>query len=53
MTFQIIISEELKKKLAVLKRKDKTTYATLKKKIFQITSSDKNSIEHFKNLRTS
>ncbi len=51
MTFQIIISEELKKKLAVLKRKDKTTYATLKKKIFQITSSDKNSIEHFKNLR--
>jgi len=51
MNFQVIFSDELKKKLSTLKRKDKTTYNTVKKKITQISSSDKQSIQHFKNLR--
>ena len=51
MNFQVILSDELKKKLTNLKRKDKTTYTAVKKKIIQITSSDKSTIQHFKNLR--
>ena len=51
MSFKITISDELKKDLAALKRKDKTTYVAVSKKIFQIASCDGNSIEHFKNLR--
>jgi len=51
MSFKITISAELKKDLAALKRKDKTTYVAVSKKIFQIALCDGNSIEHFKNLR--
>ena len=51
MNFQVIFSDELKKKLTILKRKDKTIYSTVKKKITQISSSDEQSIQHFKNLR--
>ncbi|MEA2055299.1 MAG: type II toxin-antitoxin system RelE/ParE family toxin [Candidatus Thermoplasmatota archaeon] len=52
MNFQIMFSDELKKKLTYLKRKDKATYNAVKKKIIQIASSDENSIQHFKNLRS-
>jgi len=51
MSLKITISDELKKDLAALKRKDKTTYVAISKKIFQIALCDGNSIEHFKNLR--
>ena len=51
MNFQVILSDELRKKLTNLKRKDKITYNAAKKKIIQIASSDKNAIQHFKNLR--
>jgi len=51
MSFKIIISNELKKSLAILKRKDKTTYIAVENKIFQIASCDQASIERFKNLR--
>ena len=48
MSFKIIISNELKKSLAILKRKDKTTYIAVENKIFQIASCDQASIERFK-----
>ena len=51
MTFTVIFSSELKKKMGILKQKDKTTYGALQKKILQIASCDKRSIEHYKNLR--
>ena len=51
MNFKITISDDLKKKLIVLKQKDKTIYLALKKKILQIANCDKSSITHFKNLR--
>jgi YafQ family addiction module toxin component len=51
MTFTIIFSENFKKNLVTLKKKDKTTYEALQKKILQISSSDRHSIEHYKNLR--
>jgi len=51
MTFAIIFSENLKKKIVILKQKDKKTYETLQKKILQIASCDKHTIEHYKNLR--
>jgi mRNA-degrading endonuclease RelE of RelBE toxin-antitoxin system len=52
MSFRIIISDELKKTLVILKRKDKTMYQKIEKKILQIASSDSVSIQHFKNLRS-
>ena len=51
MTFTIIFSDNLKKKIVILKKKDKTTYEALQKKILQIASYDRCSIEHYKNLR--
>jgi len=51
MTFTIIFSDNFKKKIVILKKKDKTTYEALQKKILQISSSDRHSIEHYKNLR--
>ena len=39
MNFQVIFSDDLRRNLSNLKRKDK---------IMQISSSDKNSIQHFK-----
>jgi YafQ family addiction module toxin component len=51
MTFTIIFSDNFKKKIVILKKKDKTTYEALRKKILQISSSDRHSIEHYKNLR--
>jgi YafQ family addiction module toxin component len=51
MTFTIIFSYNLKKKISILKKKDKTTYEALQNKILQIASCDKPSIEHYKNLR--
>jgi len=51
MSFQIIISNELKKTLIVLKRKDKTMFEMVEKKIMQIASSDSLAIQHYKNLR--
>ncbi|MBU0498139.1 MAG: addiction module toxin RelE [Candidatus Thermoplasmatota archaeon] len=53
MSFKIIISDRFKKNLGILKQKDNTTYLALKNKIIQIAGCDKNSIEHFKNLRGS
>jgi|GEM_PF-4929758 len=52
MNFQVIFSDDLKKNLSNLKRKDKIMYNVIKKKIMQISSSDKNSIQHFKNLKS-
>ncbi len=52
MNFQVIFSDDLKKNLSNLKRKDKIMYNAIKKKIMQISSSDKNSIQHFKNLKS-
>jgi YafQ family addiction module toxin component len=51
MNFNIVISDVLKKKLMMLKRKDKTTYSSVEKKIYQIASCDNTTIERFKNLR--
>jgi mRNA-degrading endonuclease RelE of RelBE toxin-antitoxin system len=52
MSFRIIISDELKKTLVNLKRKDKTMFQMVEKKILQIASLDSVSIQHFKNLRS-
>ncbi|MBL7101006.1 MAG: addiction module toxin RelE [Nanoarchaeota archaeon] len=51
MTFQSQPSEQLKKTLKVLKRKDPTLFAAVKKKMWQIVSLDIKGIEHFKNLK--
>ncbi len=52
MSFRIIISDNLRKTLTVLKRKDKAMFETVEKKIVQIASLDSVSIQHFKNLRS-
>jgi mRNA-degrading endonuclease RelE of RelBE toxin-antitoxin system len=52
MSFRIVISDELKKTLVILKRKDKTMFQMVEKKILQIASLDSISIQHFKNLRS-
>jgi mRNA-degrading endonuclease RelE of RelBE toxin-antitoxin system len=52
MSFRIIISDELKRTLVILKRKDKTMFQIIEKKILQIASLDSVSIQHFKNLRS-
>jgi mRNA-degrading endonuclease RelE of RelBE toxin-antitoxin system len=51
MSFEIVISDELRKTLSFFKQKDKTTYLAVKKKILQIADNDLISIQHFKNLR--
>jgi mRNA-degrading endonuclease RelE of RelBE toxin-antitoxin system len=52
MSYHIIISDDLRKTLAILKRKDKTMFQIVEKKILQIASLDSMSIQHFKNLRS-
>jgi len=52
MSFNIIISDKLKKTLIILKRKDKILFQMLEKKILQIASLDSFNIQHFKNLRS-
>jgi len=51
MSYMIAFSDELKKSLSLLKRKDKALYHAVEKKILQIASSDNTAIYHFKNLR--
>ncbi len=51
MTFKSQPSENLQKILATLKRKDHTLFIAIKKKMRQITSSNEENMEHFKNLR--
>lgn len=52
MSFRIIISDDLRKTLVILKRKDKIMFEMVEKKIVQIASLDPVSIKHFKNLRS-
>jgi mRNA-degrading endonuclease RelE of RelBE toxin-antitoxin system len=52
MSFRIVVSDELKKTLAGLKRKDQNMFHAVEKKMLQIASSDSCSIQHFKNLRS-
>lgn len=52
MSFRIIISDDLRKTLVILKRKNKTMFEMVEKKIVQIASLDSVSIQHFKNLRS-
>jgi mRNA-degrading endonuclease RelE of RelBE toxin-antitoxin system len=52
MSFRIIISDDLRKALVILKRKDKTMFQMVEKKIEQISSLNFVSIQHFKNLRS-
>ncbi|MEA3229360.1 MAG: addiction module toxin RelE [archaeon] len=51
MNFRAVISDELEKTLAVLKKKDKSTFINVKKKICRITACDSVVIDHFKNLK--
>ncbi|MEA3379022.1 MAG: hypothetical protein U9Q69_05305 [Nanoarchaeota archaeon] len=51
MSFKRKVSEKLKKSLKILKRKDKSTFIALDKKMRQIVSCDNLAIVHFKNLR--
>lgn len=48
MSFRISISDELRKTLIILKRKDKTMFQIVEKKILQIASLDPVSIQHLK-----
>lgn len=52
MSFAIIISDELKKTLATMKRKDQRMFQMVRKKILQIATSDSLAIQHYKNLRS-
>jgi mRNA-degrading endonuclease RelE of RelBE toxin-antitoxin system len=52
MSFRIIISDDLRKTLVILKRKDKTMLQMVEKKISQIASLDSVSIQHFKNFQS-
>lgn len=52
MSFRIIISDDLRKTLVILKRKDKIMFEIVEKKMVQIASLDSVSIQHFKNLRS-
>ena len=51
MSFEREASDELKKTLKILKRKDRATFIAIDKKMRQIASCDSIAIEHFKNLR--
>jgi mRNA-degrading endonuclease RelE of RelBE toxin-antitoxin system len=51
MNFQFEISDKLKQILDKLYKKDKNLAIALNKKIKQIVSLDKESIQHFKNLK--
>lgn len=51
MTFRSRPSEQLRKTLSRLKKKDHALFRVVQKKMRQIASCDERSIEHFKNLR--
>lgn len=51
LPFDFQLSDELKAKIKVLAKKDKTMTETINKKIKQITQSDEFTIEHYKNMR--
>jgi len=49
--FEFSVSDELTEKLGVIKKKDKTLFLAVEKKMLQIASSDDATIQHYKNLR--
>ena len=51
MTFQPVLSGELKRVLAKLSAKNKTLAIAVNKKIKQVCSCDEELINHYKNLR--
>lgn len=51
MTFTLNLSDELKETIKKLYSKDKKLFLELQKKINQIVSCDKETINHYKNLR--
>lgn len=51
MTFTSILSDELKETIKKLYAKDKKLFLELQKKINQIVSCNKETINHYKNLR--
>jgi YafQ family addiction module toxin component len=51
MTFQPVLSEELKKVLSKLAARDTVLATSVNKKIKQICSCDEELINHYKNLR--
>ena len=51
MSFRAVVSDELEKTLSVLKRKDKSTFISVSKKMCQIACSDMAAANHFKNLK--
>ena len=51
MTFQVVISDDLKKTITLLKKRDQQTCRVLTKKMLKIASSDETTIQHFKNIR--
>ena len=52
MSYHVIISNELKKTLTFLKKRDNTMFRALEKKMMKIATSDLLFIQHFKNLRS-
>ena len=51
MSFEIILSDRMKKILKKLKQKDRVRFTILIKKIKQIAESDEKTINHYKNLK--
>ena len=49
--FSYDISDELRKQIEILVKKDKTRAKSLYKKIKEIIAQDESSIDHYKNLR--
>jgi YafQ family addiction module toxin component len=47
----IVLSEEFKRTMKKLKKKDSATFRTIQKKVNQIVLSDERALGHFKNLR--
>ena len=51
MTFRSKSSDQLRKVLRTLRRRDHTLFIAVRKKMRQIASCDERGIDHFKNLR--
>lgn len=51
MSFSAVVSDELEKTLAVLKRKEKNFFISVSKKMYRIACSDETAVNHFKNLK--
>lgn len=51
MVFNFAISDQLKAKIKIISKKDKTLALALNKKIIQVINSDEFSINYYKNLR--